>query len=303
MLLTGGSGFIGSYVALSLLSRKAHVSVMDTHRPRIREVSFYRADVTKSSQIKRAFKDVFCVVHLAGALGVERTERNPVHTLSTNIEGTKVILEECIERGVKRIIFASSSEVYGEPRKLPTSEEDVTAPLSVYGISKLASEEYVKAYSLEYGLEHVILRYFNVYGPRQSTDFVIPRFVRAVLQKKPVPLIGSGSQVRSFVYVDDAAQATANAVFQRKLKREVINIGNDKEPIRIRELGRRIGMVCNVTPRFTTIPIKGTERARREIYRRVPSIEKARRLLMFEPAISLTEGLRNVVDFVKDNWI
>ena len=148
--ITGGSGFIGTHVA-NVLKSKYEVMIFDHHKPKIEDIEFIKGNIIDDS-VRNAFEDCDVVIHLAAAVGVKTTEEDPILTLNTNILGTKNVLEACKSNNVKKIILASSSEVYGEPLKTPIEESDPAIPITGYGVSKIAAEEYVKAYAVNFGL-------------------------------------------------------------------------------------------------------------------------------------------------------
>jgi len=287
--ITGGSGFIGTNVA-NALKAKYEVVIFDRHKPKIEDIEFIKGDIIDDS-IKKAFEDCDVVIHLAAAVGVKITEEDPILTLNTNILGTKNVLEACKSNNVKKIILASSSEVYGEPLKTPIEESDPAIPITSYGVSKIAAEEYVKAYAIVFGLKYTILRFFNAYGPGQSKDFVIPEFVNNASQNNPILIHGSGSQVRSFCHIGDIARGVSSSI--EKGDNETINIGNANEPITISELAKKVVNITNSKSSIQFVPFADSNRRRqREITNRIPSIKKAEGILSYKPEISLNDGIR-----------
>lgn len=290
--ITGGSGFIGANV-VNVLKTKYEVVVFDRVKPKIEDIEFIKGNIIDDS-IKKAFDDCDVVIHLAAAVGVKITEDDPILTLDTNIFGTKNVLEACKSNNVKKIILASSSEVYGEPLKTPIEESDPAIPITNYGISKIAAEEYVKAYSASFGLKYTILRFFNAYGPEQSKDFVIPEFVSNASKNNPILIHGSGSQIRAFCHVSDISKGISLAV--EKGDNEIINIGNSNEPITISELAKKVVDILNSKSSIQFVPFTDSNRKRqKEIINRIPSIKKAERILSYKPEISLNDGIISVL--------
>ena len=286
--ITGGSGFIGTHVANALKS-KYEVVIFDRHKPNIEGIEFIKGNIIDDS-IQKAFEDCDVVIHLAAAVGVKITEEDPILTLNTNILGTKNVLEACKSNNVKKIILASSSEVYGEPLKTPIEESDPAIPITTYGISKIAAEEYVKAYAVSFGLKYTILRFFNVYGPGQSKDFVIPEFVSNTSKNNPILIHGSGSQIRSFCHISDISKGVSLSI--EKGDNEIINIGNASEPITISELAKKIIGITNSESSIQFVPFTDSNRRRqKEIINRIPSIKKAESMLSYKPEISLNDGI------------
>jgi len=290
--ITGGSGFIGTHV-INALKTKHDIVVFDRAKPKIEGIKFVSGNIINDST-KESFEKCDAVIHLAAAVGVKITEEDPVLTLDTNILGTKNVLEACRANKIKKIILASSSEVYGEPLKTPIEESDPVIPITNYGASKVAAEEYVKAYSANFGIKYSILRFFNAYGPGQSRDFVMPEFVSKASENEPIVIHGSGSQIRAFCHVSDIANGISLAIDNGD--NEIMNIGNDAEPITIFELAKKIVSITNSKSNIQFVPFVDSNRKRRkEIINRIPDIRKARRILSYEPSISLNDGIISVL--------
>jgi len=290
--ITGGSGFIGTHV-INALKTKHDIVVFDRAKPKIEGIKFVSGNIINDST-KEVFEKCDAVIHLAAAVGVKITEEDPVLTLDTNILGTKNVLEACRANKIKKIILASSSEVYGEPLKTPIEESDPVIPITNYGASKVAAEEYVKAYSANFGIKYSILRFFNAYGPGQSKDFVMPEFVSKASENEPIVIHGSGSQIRAFCHVSDIANGISLAIDNGD--NEIMNIGNDAEPITIFELAKKIVNITNSKSNIQFVPFVDSNRKRRkEIINRIPDIRKARRILSYEPRISLNDGIISVL--------
>ena len=289
--ITGGAGFIGSSLVKSLMEEH-QITVFDAKKPKF-NVDFAEGDINNPDDLIRATKNSHVVIHLAATLGVVNTEKNPIKTLDTNIIGTRNVLEACRLNNVKKIIFSSSSELYGEPLKVPISETDKPIPITTYGISKLAAEEYIKAYSKSYGIKYTILRLFNVYGDEQGTQWVVPEFVNQAVRNQDITIHGTGSQIRAFCYVSDIADAFR--IVLEKGDGEIFNIGNDREPISIKELAEKVISLSDSKSTINSIPFEKSDRDRSEIMKRAPSIEKAKKLLGYNPKIFLEEGIRKVI--------
>jgi UDP-glucose 4-epimerase len=198
-------------------------------------------------------------------------------------------------------VFASSSEVYGEPLVNPISETDITQGKTVYAVSKLAGEEITKSYNLEFPhLNYTILRYFNTYGPHQIAQFVIPKFIRNAMADQPPVIYGNGKQERSYNFSRDTARATVDALYSIKCDREVLNIGNSSTLISLRDLGQLVIDLCGKKQSLNIVVknnFEGTDRgADREIYSRWCNTEKAKKLINYEPKTSLEDGIREVIE-------
>lgn len=292
IVITGGAGFIGHNVA-NVLNKNHDVTVFDSKQPVSKDLKFVKGNINDFKTIKNSLKNYDVLIHLAASLGVINTEENPVSTLDTNIIGTKNVLEACRLNNIKKIIFSSSSETYGEPIKTPIEEIDPPIPITMYGISKLAAEEYIKAYSKTFGLRFTIFRLFNVYGDQQATAWVVPEFVSRAIQNKDIIIHGDGTQIRAFSHVTDVARAFSLAL--NKGNGEIINIGNNKEPISIKDLAHKIVHLANSKSSIKFIPFKESKRNRNEIMVRIPSIQKAKKLLGYQPTVTLDEGLERVI--------
>lgn len=292
IIITGGSGFIGSSVA-NLLKKNHNVTVFDSRQPVSKDLKFVKGNINDFKSLKRSLRNCDVLIHLAASLGVINTEENPVSTLDTNIIGTRNVLEACRINNVKKIIFSSSSETYGEPIKTPIEENDPPIPITMYGVSKLAAEEYIKAYSKTFGLHFTIFRLFNVYGDQQATDWVVPEFTTRAIQNKDIIIHGDGTQIRAFSHVTDVARAFSLAL--NKGNGEIINIGNNMEPISIKDLAQKIINLSSSNSSIKFIPFKESKRNRNEIMIRIPSIQKAKKLLGYKPTVTLDQGLKGVI--------
>ena len=316
IVVTGGAGLIGIEVCKQLIGRGYKVCLFDLGEQieRVRfvlpkEVKLYCGSVLDCSGLRQAFKDCEIIIHLAAILGVHRSEKYRLQCIEINIEGTKNVLDCAVQCGVKRIVFASSSEVYGEPFENPITEETITQGKTLYAITKLAGEELCKAYFQFYSIEYTILRYFNCFGPYQTAQFVISKFIKNVMNEIPPKLYGDGKQIRSYTYVSDTASATILAAFSVKANSEIINIGNGDQPISLIDLASLIiklsGKQDELVPEILN-DFNGTDRhEEREIYVRYCNAKKARDLLGWTPLVSLEEGLKRVYDvgITFDGWV
>ena len=292
ILITGGSGFIGLRL-YKLLKNKFHVTIFDIRQPVESEVNFISGSIHDDQKLSESIQGKDIVIHLAAAVGVKNTETNPITTLDTNIIGTKKILENCAKHKIKKIIFSSSSEVYGEPKKIPTDELQTPIPITTYGISKLAGEEYVKTFAKTYNFKYSILRFFNAVGPGQSLQFVLSEFINNALNDKPISIHGTGLQIRAFCHVDDICQGIENSI--SKGDNELFNIGNDSEPISIENLAKKVKRILNSKSEIKFIPFNISGRSRKvEILSRVPNINKAKKLLSYEPQFDLERSVRSI---------
>lgn len=299
MLVTGGAGFIGSHIVDVLLGGGAGVTVLDNLYSGSKEnlkahlnnpkFAFVEGDIRDKSTVIKAMKDADAVVHAAAIVSVSFSIKNPDLTHSVNAEGTANVLQLALDEGVKRFVFSSSCALYGDQKKLPISEDAPLEPLSPYASSKLAAEQSCMKFCREKGLETVVLRYFNVYGPRQSGgDYagVMVNFKERVLQDKNPVIYGDGGQTRDFINVRDVARATELAL-GKKVAGEVVNIGTGKA-ISIKSLcelfiksSGRIGLEPTYEPAKPG-----------EVRHSQADTRKARKLLTFEPVVAIEDGVR-----------
>ncbi|WP_332913958.1 NAD-dependent epimerase/dehydratase family protein [Algoriphagus boritolerans] len=248
-LITGGAGNIGSYLAAKLASNQDNfVVVVDnlstgdiSKVPQKENVKFIKCDVNDYTDVAPVFGryNFDYVFHYAAVVGVKRTLENPLMVLN-DINGIKNILNLCKNTGVKRVFYSSSSEVYGEPFEIPQREQ--TTPLNSrlpYAIVKNLGEAFCRSYFQEFGLEFTIFRFFNTYGPHQSEDFVIPKFLKRAISGEDIFIYGDGSQTRSFCYIDDNIDTCIKAISDPEAINEVINVGSDIE-ISVLELAQKI---------------------------------------------------------------
>ena len=302
ILVTGGAGFIGSSLAEKLASRKENfIVVVDNLRtgslqklPQSKHdnIKFIKADVNDFKDISGIFYaySFDFVFHYAALVGVKRTLENPVMVLN-DLTGIKNMLNLSKNTGVKRIYFSSSSEVYGEPVEFPQNEH--TTPLNSrlpYAIVKNVGEAYLRAYKQEYNLDFTIFRFFNTYGPRQSTDFVMSKFISLATANQDISIYGDGKQTRTFCYIDDNVEACTNAFYENLFIDDVVNIGSDRETT-ILELAQLIIKETRSKSKIIFLPAL----AEGDMTRRKPDITKMKQLLKRE-MISLEEGIHHLIN-------
>lgn len=308
VLVTGGSGCIGIQVCNELYKRGISVRLFDlpeqvllVEKSISPDIDIYYGSIMDSSSLRDAIADCDAVIHLAAYLGVRRTEINRLRCIEVNINGTKNVLDCAIQHRLKKIIFASSSEVYGEPLENPVTEDAYTQGKTVYAVSKLAGEELCKAYYQRYPeLSYTILRFFNTFGPFQIAQFVIPKFIRNVMEDKPPIIYGDGNQMRSYCYASDTAWATVEALLNPKADGETFNIGSSQAPITLSELARIVIRVCGkddkIAPKYQKKFINTDRSHEREVFKRYCSNKKAQKILGFVPKVSIEEGIKKVIE-------
>jgi len=296
-LVTGGAGFIGSHIADELLRRGASVRVLDNFstgkRDNLREalshVDLIEGDVGDLETVRWAMAGASYVIHLAALSSVPHSVADPLAANQTNLVGTLNVLVAARDVGVHRVVYASSSAVYGEDPVLPKREDMLTLPLSPYAVSKLAGEHYCRAFQHVYGLPTTVLRYFNVFGPRQHPtsqySAVIPRFIAALLQGEPPTIYGDGLQSRDFVYVADVVRANLLACESPDGVGQVFNIGSG-ERYTLLDLVSNLHQILDVSidPRFTD-PRPG------DIRHSYADIGQIRCMIEYQPDVSFYEGL------------
>jgi UDP-glucose 4-epimerase len=301
ILVTGGAGFVGSSLVEGLINNPDYfVVVVDNLQTGSKEkipaskydnIKFIQCDVNDIESITSVFHTFSFdyVFHYAALVGVQRTLQNPVKVLD-DITGIKNILNLSKNTGVKRVLYASSSEVYGEPVEYPQNEE--TTPLNSrlpYAIVKNVGEAFLKSYQQEYGLNFTIFRFFNTYGPKQSKDFVISKFISAALNNEDITIYGDGNQTRTFCFVNDNVDACIEAAFSSEYVNQTINIGNDQET-KIIDLAQTIINITNSSSKIVHLP----PLAEGDMTRRKPDITKMK-LLLNTPLLSLEEGIKEVL--------
>jgi nucleoside-diphosphate-sugar epimerase len=299
ILITGGAGFIPSSMADRLLmDEECNVVLVDNfltgkhgNVPAHARCKLIHCDVNNYDEIAPVFSSYRFdyVFHYAAVVGVKRTLENPILVLN-DINGIKNILDLSKRTGVKRVFYASSSEVYGEPVHLPQNEH--TTPLNSrlpYAIVKNVGESYFRSYKQEYGLDYTIFRFFNTYGPKQSTDFVMSKFIQAALAGEDITIYGDGSQTRTFCYIDDNIAACYGAMRNDKFVNDVVNVGNDQLTT-IRELAEMIVDITGSSSKITYLPALPDG----DMTRRQPDIAKMRSLAE-KPFTQLGDGIRSIL--------
>lgn len=301
ILVTGGAGFIGSHVVDRFVDRGCSVIVIDNlstgKLSNIEEhvndglVDFVEADIRNQDAIRKYLGDVNTVVHSAAIVSVQLSMENPRLTYEINVEGTLGLLELCVSSGVNRIVFISSSSVYGSPRYLPIDENHPTCPISPYASSKLEGERCCQKFSDQSGLETVILRLFNVYGPRQIPNEysgVITKFMEFAEKGEPLTIYGDGSQTRDFVHVTDVAGAILKLI-KDDCDGEIFNIGCGKA-VSINDLANTIMRVSRRKCELRYEPAK-----KGDIMHSVADLSKAKKTFGYAAKIGLEEGLQDLL--------
>lgn len=295
ILITGGSGLIGTYLTKELLKHKKYqIIIVDKLKPSIKGIKFVKSNFSNTKIMLPLLKKADYLFHLAAMVGVDNCRLNPKEVIKVNLTDTKKLIDWCVKLKIKKIVFASSSEIYGNSKKLPFREKNRPFPISVYAKCKVSIERYLKKVQEKSSMKVGIVRFFNVYGPGQK-DMVIPLFVDAASYSKPLTVLGNGNQTRTFMYVSDAVKGIQK-VFNFDSDFEIFNIGSEEE-ITINGLAKIIlKLFPNSKSNIVNVAYGGKYRARElEIYRRVPSIDKAKLLLKFKAKTTLEQGIQKFV--------
>ncbi len=308
ILVTGGAGFIGSHIVDRLLKEGFEVTVIDdlstgrreniAHHQNIKDFHFVKGDIRNTALVKKVVEDVYAVFHEAALVSVPRSIENPLLTNEINVSGTLNLLRACTDANVKRFFYASSTAIYGDTETLPKHEKLMPQPISPYAVSKLAGENYVKIYQKVYALNTICLRYFNVYGPRQtysSYSGVITIFINNLLKNEPPVIYGDGKQTRDFVHVQDVVEANLLALTKETAIGEVLNVATGT-PTTINQLAAMLQRIMKKSLK----PVYKDPRSG-DIKHNYADITKAKKLLQYNPEISLRKGLTQLVKWYADS--
>ena len=304
-LVTGGAGFIGHNLVRHLLDNGHQVRVLDNFStgkrenlgPFLGKIDLIEGDLRSYHTVHEATRDVEVVFHQGALPSVPRSINDPITTNQVCVEGTLNILDSAKNNGVRRVIYASSSSIYGANPALPKQEDMTPMPISPYAVAKLAGEKYCQVFTQTYGLETVALRYFNVFGlgqdPRSQYAAVMPLFITAFLDGKRITINGDGEQSRDFTFVENVVQANVKAALAPKASGEVFNVAcNDST-----SLNQVIQHLRTFTEVDTEV-VYGPDRAG-DIKHSLASIEKARELMGYEPVVTVESGLRRSVEWYR----
>jgi UDP-glucose 4-epimerase len=307
-VVTGGAGFIGSHVVQRLLGDDpaARVRVLDDFSTgSMANLSFasaagtrlevVRGDVRDLATVERVARGASVIFHQAAMRSVPRSVNDPLGANDHNVNGTLHVLEAARRAGVRRVVYASSSSVYGASPELPKREDQAPAPISPYAVSKAANEMYATVWTQLYGVETVGLRYFNVFGPRQdpTSEYaaVIPRFILWALRGEPLQVHGDGRQSRDFTYIDNVVEANVLAARASAASGEVFNVGCGDRVSLLDIIGRLEKLLGRALPRQHSPSRAG------DVPHTLADIDRAKRLLGYTPLVDFDEGLRRTVDF------
>lgn len=305
-LVTGGAGFIGSSIVSELVRRNDTVRVLDDFSSGRQEnleavsgkIELITGDIRDRELLKKAVQGCDYVLHQAALRSVPKSMNDPLLYNDVNVTGTLNVLLAAFEAKVKRVVFASSSSLYGDSERLPQTEEQLPRPVSPYAASKMAGEHYCRVFSKAYGLETVALRYFNVFGPKQSLEseyaVVIPKFITCVMKDEQPPIHGDGAQSRDFTYIENVVEANLLAATRNGVAGEAFNVACGKG-YSLLELVRILNGIMNkdIEPKFIA-PRPG------DVKHTLADITKMKRLLGLDPKVDFVLGLKKTVEYFKE---
>jgi UDP-glucose 4-epimerase len=309
-LVTGGAGFIGSHIVESLLEQGHSVRVLDnfstgkrenldelTRRFDGKQLEILEGDVRDASRVGDAVRGVNIIFHEAAFVSVPQSMDEPQNCFDVNISGTSLLFDAARKAGVSRAVVASSAAVYGESEALPLVEDTPLQPKSPYAVSKRVDEMYAELFTNSFGFEVVALRYFNVYGPRQRPDSMyaaaVPIFARRLLDHKPVTIFGDGGQTRDLINVHDVVRANLLASEHPNAAGQIFNICTGVETRLLDLLDVMYELLPNSPTHELAAPRQG------DIYRSVGSPQKAADVMSFRAGVSLADGLKEVIDWMR----
>jgi UDP-glucose 4-epimerase len=302
VLVTGGGGFIGSNLVRRLLERGDDVRILDNFATGNRrnldgiedEIELVEGELRSYERVHNATRGVEVVFHQGALPSVPRSVHDPLTSAAVNVEGTLNVLLAARDEQVRRVVFASSSSIYGNSGTLPRQETQSPDPLSPYAVSKLAAEKFCTSFSRVYEIETVCLRYFNVFGPRQDPTSqyaaVVPRFIAAIAAGDAVPIHGDGEQSRDFTFVDNIIEANLIASEAEGVNGRALNVATGRS-VSVNELADRIGEAVGKPVEKQYLPTRAGD-----VRDSWADISEAKRLLGFEPHIDLEQGLRLTVE-------
>ncbi|HYU81024.1 MAG TPA: SDR family NAD(P)-dependent oxidoreductase [Vicinamibacterales bacterium] len=309
VLITGGAGFIGSHLVEQLIERNEVVVYDNLHRNALqfahldghRHLEFIKGDVLDYEAIRRAIEGCQVVIHCAAIAGVYTVDRSAIRTMEVNLLGTNLVVKAAIDAGVERFVEFSTSEIYGP--FIHKGKEDGLSTIGpvgenrwVYAASKLASEHLSFAHYKEDGLPLVVVRPFNVYGPRQVGDGAIRGMICQALQNLPITIFNDGTQIRSWCFISDFADGILRCVERKEAIGQAFNLGNPQGTVTNFELAHTIIRLTSSKSEIIFRPHPGPE-----VDLRVPSIEKAISMLDFRPGVSLEAGIRQTIPWYAEN--
>ena len=304
-LVTGGAGFIGSYLVDYLINNNHEVIVLDNLSQGDKlsnnargNINFVKGDICDESLVNKITKGCNYFYHFAAVLGVELVANNHKQTMDTEATGMKNIVNSAIKNNIEKIVYASTSGVYGKSFFEKSVTEDFNVdPVTSYAVAKRYNEIYLKAIWKQYQISSLAIRYFNVYGPKQDDRMVIPRFFSQALENKPITIYGNGKQTRDFTYIDDAIKRTFDIAEKINKRSEIFNICGDNE-YTIESVATRIKNLCDSSSEITTQEVP-SNRNEFEVQRRTGSSKKINQYIGDHKYTDLSIGLKLIKDYLK----
>ena len=306
ILVTGGAGFIGSHIVDKLISLDAKVVVLDNLvtgkleniKHNLKKIKFIQKDLTDDKALEQALEGVEFISHQAALRSVPKSLKEPLEYYRVNATGTLKLFLKARQKRIKRIVFASSSSVYGQKVSFPEKENDSLEPISPYALTKLIGEYYGSIFYKLYNLEVVSLRYFNVFGPRQSLEseyaVVIPKFINCLLKGEKPPIYGDGDQERDFVYIDNVVKANILALIGQKAAGHIFNIAGSNP----KSINKLLGDLNKILAKDTKA--RYLKERSGDVRKTYADISKAKRLLGWKPKVDFYQGLVKTVNWFKE---
>lgn len=300
IIVTGGSGFLGTHLIPALQTEGHTVLNIDVRQSKQFETIV--ADVRDLVEMKKHIKDVDCVFHLASLIEAGESVKNPQKFIDYNITGTTNVLEAMRENNITLFLFSSSAAIYGEPIKIPITEDDRTLPINPYGMTKLAMEGLLSSYVQAYGFTGVALRYFNLYGPQEHHEpesHAIPRFIKQIYLDQEVTVWGSGEHQRDYIHIKDIVSAHLKALtyaLENPKQYHYFNVSTEK-PATVLDIAHAIESALGKSAKITHFPARPGDPL--QLY---ASAQKARQLLGWEPEVTLELGIKETVDYFVKLW-
>lgn len=307
-LITGGAGFIGSHLVEELLQRGEQVRVLDNFSTGKREnleglthrLELIEGDIRSYHTVRQAVHGVAYILHQGALPSVPRSINDPITTNEVNVGGTLNLLDAARDAGVKRVVYASSSSVYGANAQVPKREDMTPQPISPYAVSKLTGEHYCQVFSRTYGLETVCLRYFNVFGPRQDPQSAysafIPRFAAGILRQQELTIDGDGTQSRDFTYVRNVVEANLLAATTPGVGGEVFNVACGAS-LSVNEVAAHLAQLCGRPGRLVHGPSRTGD-----VPHSLADISRAQERLGYRPVVDARQGLAQVVQWFQGRF-
>ena len=302
IIVTGGSGFLGSHMIPALEAEGHTILNIDIREPKYVFVETVIADILDTDKMKEVIRDADAVLHLAGLIEAGESVKDPQKFIDVNISGTVSVLEAMRENGINIILFSSSAAVYGEPQNIPIQEDDPTMPINPYGMTKLAMEGLISSYVKAHGMTGVALRYFNLYGPKEHHEpesHAMPRFIKQIYDGKEVTVYGSGEHQRDYIHVKDIADAHLKALHyavKHQGEYHYFNLSTEK-PSTVLEIAQAVEQAMGKEAKVSHLPERPGDPL--VLY---ASAQKAKEVLGWEAQVSLDEGIKETVEYFVEYW-